>query len=146
MEEKKSPPPIVAEKIHLQRIDVVQNRLDMALFKACKKPAITLGHKLMHNLAENRIKLDLMFSFRDPKEEELWLLQLDFHFLVDNLADFYKLDEKQQPIFFGPAIGTFLAIAVSTSRGIIFEKLESTGLKGVIIPVLDPHKLLHNSQ
>lgn len=138
-------PPIIAEKIHLQHMEVVQNRMDIARLKESKHPALTLGHKLLYNLEENRIKLELVFSFKDKKEQELLFLQIDFHFLVENLSDYYKFDEKKHPTFFGPAIGTFLAIAVSTSRGIIFEKLESNGISNMIIPVVDPNKLLKNS-
>lgn len=142
----KKQPPILAEKIHLQKIQIVQNRMDLSRLKNTSKPALTLGHKLLHNLADNKIKLEVVFSFKDEKEQELLFLQIDFHFLVENLSDFYTLDEKKHPVFFGPAIGTFLAIAVSTSRGIIFEKLESNGISNIIIPVINPSKLLQESE
>ena len=138
-------PPIIAEKIHLQKIEVVQTRMDLGRFKESKKHALTLGHKLLHNLDENRIKLELLFSFKDVKEEEFLFMQIDFHFQIENLSDFYTLDDHEHPVFFGPAIGTLLAIAVSTSRGVIFEKLESNGISNIIIPVINPNKLLQES-
>lgn len=139
-------PPIIAEKIHLQKIEVVQTRMDLGRFKESKKHALTLGHKLLHNLDENRIKLELLFSFKDVKEEEFLFMQIDFHFQIDNLSDFYTLDDHENPVFLGSAIGTLLAIAVSTSRGVIFEKLESNGISNIIIPVMNPNKLLQESQ
>lgn len=139
-------PPIITEKIHLQKVEVVQTRMDLGRFKESEKHALTLGHKLLHNLEENRIKLELQFSFKDKKKEECLFLQIDFHFLIENLIDFYTLNEQQQPVFFGPAIGTFLAIAVSTARGIIFEKLESNGISNIIIPVMNPNTLLQDYQ
>ncbi|MCC5935596.1 MAG: hypothetical protein JJU35_15215 [Balneolales bacterium] len=140
------PPPIIPEKIHLQAIEVAAFRLDAERLVQTPKQQLTLGHKLLHNLAEHKLKLELVFSFKDDEEREVLFLQIDFYFMVDNLPDFYKTGDDGSPVFFAPAMGTFLAIAVSTSRGIIFEKLRSSGIPGsIIIPVLDPHKLLQDS-
>lgn len=139
-------PPIIAEKIHLQQVAVNQCRLDVNRLKATKTPIFTIGYKVLHNLQENRIKLAMQFSFVDEQEVALLLLQIDFHFLVENLADYYTLKKEEKiPVFFAPAIGTLLAIAVSTARGIIYEKLANNGLPNFLIPVINPNKLLQES-
>ena len=69
---------------------------------------------------------------------------IDFHFEIKNLSNFYKLKEDEQPLFSGVLIATLLGLSFSTARGIIFEKLATTNLKDIILPVIDPNKLLQS--
>jgi hypothetical protein len=135
-------PQIIAEEIHLLKIDVVQNRIDASSFKKVAKPTLGIGHKLMHNLKDERVKFELVFSFKDSKENELLFVQIDFHFHIEKMNQFYQLKEENKPIFSALMIATLLGISLSTARGIIFEKLESNGISNVIIPVVSPQKLL----
>lgn len=135
-------PQIIAEEIHLLKIEVVQNKLDVSGFKKAQKPALGLGYKFMHNLKDERVKLELIFSFKDSKEQEILFVQIDFHFHIEKMDNFYQLKEENKPIFLAAMIATLLGICLSTARGIIFEKLESNGIKNIIIPVISPQKLL----
>lgn len=137
-------PQIIAEEIHLLKIEVVQNKIDVSGFKNTQKPSLGLSHKLMHNLKDARVKLELIFSFKDSKENEILFVQIDFHFHIEKMDNFYELKEENKPIFFAPMIATLLGICLSTARGILFEKLESNGIRNVIIPIVSPHKLLVN--
>ncbi|MDA3907008.1 MAG: hypothetical protein PF484_13130 [Bacteroidales bacterium] len=133
---------IVPEQIHLLVMEVVQQKIDALAFKKQKQHQLKVGHKLMHNLKEERVKMELAFSFEDESKKQLLFFQIDFHFQVDNLSNFYQLKQENQPVFYAPMIATLLGISLSTARGIIFEKLQNAGIKNVLIPVVSPQKML----
>ncbi len=135
-------PTIIPENIHLQKIEVVQTKIDISGFNTSNQFKLGIGHKMMHNLKDERVKIELVFSFKDNKEQEFVFFQIDFHFRVEQLDRFYELNENNAPVFHAPMVATLLGISVSTARGIIFEKLESNGARNVIIPVVSPQKML----
>lgn len=137
-------PKIIAEEIHLLKIDVVAHTIDVTAFKEAKSPQFGIAHKLMHNLKDEMLKIELIFSFKNKKGEPLMHLQIDYHFKIEKMAQFYTLKEEQ-PTFFGPLIATILGIAISTSRGILFEKLENNNIHNIIVPVISPQKILTQS-
>lgn len=138
------PPIIVPEEIHLLKIDVVENILDVNAFKQTKAPLLKIAHKRMYNLKDQRIKIELQFSFKNQNDEQLMLLQTEYHFRVENMQQFYELKDEH-PVFFAPLLATVLGIAISTTRGILFEKLENNGIHNIIIPVISPQKILTQS-
>jgi len=142
MEQKQLP--IIPEDIHLQAIDVVQQKIDVKAFKSKKQHQLNVGHKMMHSLDDERIKMELVFAFNATGiEEPLLFFQIDFHFHVEHLSNFYQLNAEKLPVFWIQLVATLLGISLSTGRGIIFEKLQNAGLANVIIPVVSPHKLLN---
>lgn len=143
MEQKQAP--IIPEHIHLLAIEVAEQKIDAQAFKKHKEHRLNVGHKVLHNLKDERIKLELVFSFEDAAKTQLLFFQIDFHFNVEQLSDFYQLKEENHPVFYAPLIATLLGISLSTARGIIFEKLQNAGLKNVILPVVSPQKMLANS-
>lgn len=136
---------IIAEKIHLIKLDVVKQKIDGIAFKQEKEHKLNVGHKFMFNLDAERVKIELAFSFEDNDKNKLIFFQIDFHFQVEHLSDFYQMKEKAQPVFYASILATLLGISLSTARGIIFEKLQNAGIKNVIIPVVSPHKMLAKS-
>ena len=74
--------------------DVVQNKIDVSEFKKTQKPTLGLIHKLLHNLIDERVKLELTFSFKNNKEQEILFVQIDFHFHIENFYDFIKTVSK----------------------------------------------------
>jgi hypothetical protein len=138
-------PQIIAEEIHLLKIDIVQNKIDVSGFKKTPKPNLGIGHKFMHNLKDERVKFEMVFSFKNNKEQEILFVQIDFHYHIEKMDNFYKINNENKPIFYGLMIATLLGICLSTARGILYEKLESNGIKNIIIPVVSPQKLLTNS-
>lgn len=139
-------PTIIAEEIHLLKIDIVENKIDAKDFKETKNLDFSIGHAMMHNLKDERVKMEVAFSFKNEHKIENIFFQIDFHFHIEKMNNFYNLNKDEKPIFFGPMIATLLGISLSTARGIIFEKLESNGINNVIIPVVSPQNIMAQSQ
>jgi hypothetical protein len=134
--------PIVVQDIHLLRVEVVQQKLDVIAFKKQKQNQLNVGHKLAHNLKDERIKLELVFSFENSQKESLLFFQIDFHFHVEHLSNFYYLKEEDHPAFSGHFIATLLGISFSTARGIILEKLNNAGIPNIILPIVSPQEMM----
>lgn len=134
--------PIVVQDIHLLRVEVVQQKLDVIAFKKQKQHHLLVGHKLAHNLKDERIKLELVFSFENGKKEALLFFQIDFYFHVDHLSSFYHLKEENHPVFSGHFIASILGISFSTARGIVLEKLNNAGIPNIILPVISPQDMM----
>jgi hypothetical protein len=136
---------IVANEIHLKSVEVAQQKMDLAAFKKNKSHKLNVGHKFLHNLKDERVKLEFVFAFSDEEKHELLSFQIDFHFQIDHLQNFYELNESDLPIFKSHLLGTLIGIAFSTARGIIFEKLSNAGVPNVLIPVVSPQQMLKKS-
>ncbi len=139
-------PIIRAEEIHLFKIDIVENRIDAKGFKESENSKFSIGHAMMHNLKDEKVKMEVAFSFKNDKDIENIFFQMDFHFHIEKMDKFYKLNKDENPIFYGLMIATLLGISLSTARGIIFEKLESNGISNVIIPVVSPQNMMAQSK
>lgn len=139
-------PTIQADKIHLFHMDIREFNINTQAFKIAKEHNLNIGHRLMHNLEDKRLKLDMSCSFRNHSEEQLLQLDIDYHFHIENLEDFYTTNEDGLPKFSVAIIATILGIALSTTRGVLFEKLANQGINNIIIPVVSPMKMLANQQ
>ena len=135
--------PIEVKDIHLLQIEVVQQKLDVNAFKKQKQHKLNVGHKLLHNLNDERVKFEFVFSFGD--KEPLLFFQIDFHFHITNLSNFYELRDEKTPIFSGHFVATLMGICFSTARGIILEKLNNAGIANVLLPVVSPQEMLANT-
>ena len=133
---------IVVQDIHLLHAEVGQQKLDVIAFKNQKQHHLQVGHKLAHNLKDERLKLELVFSFENNKKESLLFFQIDFHFHIAHVANFYELKAENHPVFSGHLIATLLGICFSTARGIILEKLNNAGIPNILLPVVSPHEML----
>ncbi|MFA7116607.1 MAG: hypothetical protein WC140_05180 [Bacteroidales bacterium] len=138
--------PIIPEKIHLLVIDIVKQKIDTQAYNKHKQHQLNVGNKVLHNLELKQIKMELSFSFENNDKTQLLFFQIDFHFKVENLVDFYQLNEKNLPVFSAQFIATILGISLSTARGVIFEKLQNAGIKNIIIPIVSPLKMLKNNK
>lgn len=139
---EKKAAPIVVQDIHMLRVEVVQQKLDVIAFKKQKQHQLNVGHKLAHNLKDERIKLELVFSFENAQKEPLLFFQIDFHFQIQHLSNFYELKNEMHPVFSGLFVATLLGIAFSTARGIILEKLNNAGIPNIILPVVSPQEMM----
>ncbi len=137
--------PIIVQDIHLLRVEVVQQKLDVTAFKKHRQYQLTVGHKLAHNLTDERLKMEIVFSFENNKNENLLFFQIDFHFHVAHLSNFYELNTENNPVFSGHFIATLLGISFSTARGIILEKLNNAGIPNIILPVVSPQEMIMKS-
>lgn len=137
-----SKPVIIPEEIHLFKVDVVKASINTEAFKKSPNHQLGVGHKMMHNLKDERVKFELAFSFEDDNKIELIHFQIDFHFKIEKMKRFYTINEEKKPVFFGPLVTTLLGICISTARGIIFEQCKSNGILNLLIPIVSPQKML----
>lgn len=134
--------PIVVKDIHLLHVEVTEQKLDVKAFNEEKQHQLNVGHKLAHNLEDERIKLDFVFSFNNQAEESLLFFKIDFHFHISQLTNFYELKDENHPVFNGHFVATLIGICFSTSRGIILEKLNNAGIKNILLPIVSPQEML----
>jgi len=136
-------PVINPEEIHLFKMQVIAEKINKALFAESKENNLGVAHKIMHNLEDQRVKIELVFSFKNQSDQETAFFQIDYQYQIDNMSNFYNIKENGKPIFSAQMIACLLGIGLSTSRGIIFERLEREGIKDIILPVVSPQKMLN---
>ena len=138
--------PIVAEEIELFHIDILRSEIKEGSKAPDPTYDIEVAHKTSHNLKDERIKIKLLIHlFNHPEEtrKNEASFEIDFHYRVQNLKNFYSLEEESNtPIFSANLIATILGISFSTARGLLFERLANTNFQGVILPVVSPKKML----
>ena len=140
---------IKPEEINLFHIQVNESIINAVSGKKKERFAIKVGHALMHNLDLQRLKINLIVELKSEPEDENTgpdisnaRFNIEFHFQINNLKDFYTLNDNGAPIFNGLLIATLLGLSFSTARGIIYEKLSKTTMFGVILPVVSPQKMM----
>lgn len=135
-------PKIIPEEINLFHIDILEQQIGQPKVKLY----IDVAHTVMHNLKEEKVKLNLKINLEtckgDNKKCPFAHFDIDFHYHIKNLENFYTLNDNQQPTFNALLIVTLLGISFSTARGIIYEKLAANNIKNIILPVVSPQKLL----
>lgn len=138
--------PIVVKDIHLLHVEVTEQKLDVKAFNEEKQYQLNVGHKLAHNLEDERIKLEFVFSFNNHAEESLLFFKIDFHFHISQLTNFYELKDENPPVFNGHFVATLIGICFSTARGIILEKLNNAGIKNILLPIVSPQEILSQNK
>lgn len=137
--------PIIPEEIELFHIEILNSKIKEG--KKPQKPSydIDVAHKSAHNLKDERIRIKLLINLSDQQKKEDGNhldFEADFHFKIQNLKNFYDLNEDNTPRFSGNLIATLLGISFSTARGMLYERLANTNFQGVILPVISPIKML----
>ena len=137
---------IVPEEIHLFHIDVIESSIKETGNKKEEEFELRIAHTIMHNLKDERVKIGLYIDLNKDDSNDSDSNQahftIDFHYHIENLSNFYKFNDKNQPIFSSLLITTVLGLSFSTARGIIYERLSNSNFRGVILPVLDAKKIL----
>lgn len=137
---------IIPENINLFHLHVVESRITDTIQKKESVYQVNVAHTTMHNLADKRLKIGLLIDIKNDstlnKEISNAHFNIDFHYKITDLKSFYTLDENSTPVFSGLLIATLLGISFSTARGLIYERLSETNLKGIILPVVSPSKIL----
>jgi hypothetical protein len=89
--------------------------------------------------------LDVLLGGKDVYDKPLDVnceFALEFLFEIENLAELSKMDGNNG-LMVDQSLGeTLMAIAYSTSRGVILQATQTTMLGGVILPVTAPRDLL----
>lgn len=141
------------EKIHLLNIKTISGNIDGATDADINAVA---GHQFNFELRtglnpdDNIIGLQLTVSIeaRDRSDKPLNVKGSYTHeivFKVENLIDFLDkvvIEDKPKYNIDGGLGSTLVSIAYSTIRGIIFTRTQGTSLGAVILPVVDPRKLM----
>lgn len=136
---------IIPEEIELFHIEILNSKIREGVKPSKPSYNIEVAHKTGHNLKDERIKIKLLINISDhPKQEDCNKVdyEIDFHFKIQNLDNFYEIKEDKTPIISGNLIATLLGICFSTARGMLYERLANTNFQGVILPVVSPIKML----
>ena len=138
------------EKIHLINIKTIKGNIDS---DADIDIDIIKGHEFSFELStgvnadDNVIGINLLVNIeaKDTADKILPVRGSYTHeiiFIVDNLKDFLILNETDEYKIDGSLGSTIVSIAYSTIRGIIFTRTQGTSLGSVILPVINPKKLM----
>jgi len=148
----KKKPAIIPEKIHLISANIFKANLETSddfLESPKKVRAFEFGiaKDIAHNFEEGMARYRLFFTLdgRDNEEKPLGVkveYGIEFHFMVENFDDFIRHPKEGEIQVDAALAATLLGMAYSTARGIIFERTRGTFFDGVIVPVIDPFKLL----
>lgn len=66
---------------------------------------------------------------------------LEYSYIVENLNDFVEEDGDIKLV--SATLGATIAgISYSTARGIVLDRTQATDFNGVLLPIIDPHRLL----
>jgi hypothetical protein len=140
---------IEAEKIQILNLRTLKGNIDAAADADTEK---INGHQFSFelttglNLDEKVIGLQLLANITavDKNEQALNITGSYTHemvFQIQNLEDFIDTDEKGNIVDAG-LISTLTSIIYSTVRGIIYNRTQGTSLGNVILPVINPLKLM----
>ncbi|MGB5931340.1 MAG: hypothetical protein WBH03_24380 [Cyclobacteriaceae bacterium] len=110
---------------------------------------IGLKSESAFNFEEKNHRFRLFFKVTGREGEESKMVceadyGIEFHYHIENLEDFLIKDDEMPGCYSvdGALGATIAGISYSTSRGIILERTQTTDFRGVILPVIDPGKLL----
>ncbi|MBK8878874.1 MAG: hypothetical protein IPN74_10090 [Haliscomenobacter sp.] len=147
------PPLVVPEKIHLLSIRLLKGSLGAsdAFLGNPRKPAhisFTISHNFRFHFGEKRCLLGVGFYFEglDQEKKPLGLTasyHLDFVLEVENLEVFLSREDAEIQVL-DILAATLLGLCISTARGILYERTQGTPFEGIILPVVDPMKVLRS--
>ena len=132
---------IIPDKIKLFHIDVVSKYINDNTIDENLNLEFSVAHNTKHNLKDERVKIELFINLTSHQEIGV-KFNIDFYFIITDLIDHYKLNKNKIPIFSGQFIATLLGISFSTARGLVFQQLQDTKFKGMILPIISPFKML----
>ena len=134
--------PILPEDIKIDYIDVVNTYVNDSNIDDHLDINFNIAHNTKHNLEDERIKIELFIDLLSESEKGV-KFKIDFFYCIDKMSKYYTLnDEKTIPTFSSRFIMTLLGISYSTARGVIFQQLQETNFKNLILPVVAPSKIL----
>jgi len=142
---------VVPEKIHIDQINVFKSIVDIdeSIIKDLDSIegysfALAQESGFIEEEKAARILLNILLEGKNKAEEELPVkveFAIETIFVVDNLDEFI-VEKSEKQFMDGSIVSWLTAIAYSTARGIVLQETKNTMLNGVIIPVVDPVKLL----
>lgn len=138
---------IIPEELELFHIDILKSDVKEDSMSVGSSYGLQVAHTTGHNLKDERLKIKLIISLSDQSGGANHAnYEIDFHFKIKNLKNFYSVNEDNTPLISGNLIATLLGISFSTARGILYERLANTVFKGVILPIVSPKKMLETKK
>lgn len=142
---------VVPEEIHLVQVNVIKSNIN-AEERYIDDPidpdgmTIELGKEIAYNFEEGGARYRLYFKFEGLSKDDNLIglngdIGIEFHFVIDEFDKHVKRTKKGNELSLD-LCASMMAIAYSTSRGIILERTQNTFFKGVILPVVDSTKFL----
>lgn len=134
-------------KIHIKHIEELFSEIDeLDSSNDNKKIEIKVAHNSAYDVSQNGFLLGLQIVFESHEENNIseCKFRYNFYFEVDNLSEMYSLNEDDFPVFQTLFVATLSGISYSTLRGIIMEKTSNTPWGTLILPVIDPSKILES--
>ncbi|MEE1964602.1 hypothetical protein V1387_18080 [Allomuricauda taeanensis] len=134
-------------KIHIKHIEELFSEIDeLDSSNDNKKIEIKVAHNSAYDVSQNGFLLGLQIVFESHEENNIseCKFRYNFYFEVDNLSEMYSLNEDDLPVFQKLFVATLSGISYSTLRGVIMEKTSNTPWGTLILPVIDPSKILES--
>ncbi|APG65085.1 hypothetical protein LPB136_06865 [Tenacibaculum todarodis] len=132
---------IVPDKIKLFNIDVINTYINDDTITDNLNLEFSVAHNTKHNLEKERVKIELFINLLSNNDIGV-KYHIDFHYTIEDLKDQYQLNKDNKAVFSGQFIATLIGISFSTARGLIFQQLQDTKFKGMILPIVSPYKML----
>lgn len=149
-------PKILPEELHLVGINVFKSLLETSeefMDNPQKVKAFDFGvsKNIAYNLNKEmmRYRLHFIVDAHNDDQSPLGLKAeygIEFHFKIDNLNNFVRLKNGDEIETHIGLAATLFAIAYSTSRGIVLERMQGTYFDGVILPIIDPYKVMQEDK
>jgi hypothetical protein len=150
---KTSPSKLNPDKIEITDIQIFKASLETSE-EYLEQPTqvenfnVEIGHEIAHNMEDGMVRLRLFLAIKGMDESERQVAGLhisygiEYHFKVGNLQDLIQVKSGDQRVIQLDLAATLFSIAYSTSRGIILGRTQGTLLGGVILPVVNPSKVM----
>jgi|GEM_PF-2256879 len=132
---------LISEEIRMHNIDIIKSSIvelqSTEIPKTENQGVDTQFDTIMHNIHEKRIKTRISVDVNVDNIKAEFII--DFHFKINNLNEFYTLNNENHPIFSRLLIDNLLDMSYSTIRGIVFEKISNSIKHGrtIILPILN---------
>lgn len=135
---------IIPENINLFHINILESDITDSKKRGNIDFHLNVAHSISHNLKDERIKIGLILniSSKNSNIEFKALFNIDFHYKIKDLNNFYEIKDDGELIFSGIFVSTLIGISFSTARGIIYQRLAATNMNNIILPVVSPSKIL----
>lgn len=148
---------IIPEKIHLEGVRIMKSHFEvLEQNDQLEITSFAMGFKSEASFdieeKQNRFRLYVKIKGLNHSQEYIGIsgeYHIDFIYYIENLDQFIYWEENEgvkageNEFSVSQTLGATIAgISYSTSRGIILDRTQSTDFNGILLPVIDPNRLL----
>lgn len=132
------------QKAELYEINIESNVQIMHSFEL-GKCEMMVGFNTSVEYSDSDLKILLnIYLERNDGINDFAEFKFEFYYKVQDLKDHHEEKEGIHILSAQVAI-PLVGVSISTARGIIFERLQNTNWKNVLIPIVSPKMVLENS-